>query len=73
MQSHLNTDLEIWTYIAQLPVIVRMVFSNFTVKEDLLRILSMKGPKTGEDIYNILRTYAIDRYIFAQAVCHNRR
>ncbi|KAK9703771.1 hypothetical protein QE152_g29109 [Popillia japonica] len=35
-----------------------MVFSNFTVKEDMLQILPMKGQTRGEDIYNTFRTYA---------------
>ena len=35
-----------------------MVFSNFTVKEDMLQILLMKGQTRGEDIYKTFRTYA---------------
>lgn len=71
LQTQLKTDLEICDYFslqfdestdisdtAQLAVMVRMVFSNFTVKEDLLTILPMKGQTRGEDIYNIFRTYA---------------
>ncbi|XP_023225070.1 zinc finger BED domain-containing protein 5-like [Centruroides sculpturatus] len=70
MQTQLKSDLEIseWfslqfdestdiSYIAQLAVMVRMVFSDFTVK-DLLKILPMKGRTTGEDIYKIFITYA---------------
>lgn len=37
---------------------VRMVFSDFTAKEDLLKILSMKGWATGEDVYKIFITNA---------------
>lgn len=71
LQTQLKTDLEICDCFslqfdestdisdtAQLAVMVRMVFSNFTVKEELLQILPMKGQTRGEDIYNTFRTYA---------------
>ncbi|XP_023232148.1 zinc finger BED domain-containing protein 5-like [Centruroides sculpturatus] len=71
MQTQLKSDLEICEWFslqfdestdisdtAQLAVMVRMVFSDFTVKEDLLKILPMKGRTTGEDIYKIFITYA---------------
>ena len=71
IQTQLKTDLEICDWFslqfdestdisdtAQLAVIVRMVFSNFTVKEDMLQILPMKGQTRGEDIYKTIRTYA---------------
>lgn len=71
IQTQLKTDLEICDWFslqfdestdisdtAQLAVMVRMVFSNFTVKEDMLQILPMKGQTRGEDIYNTFRTYA---------------
>lgn len=71
IQTQLKTDLEICDWFslqfdestdisdtAQLAVMVRMVFSNFTVKEDMLQILPMKGQTRGEDIYNTFKTYA---------------
>ena len=71
IQTQLKTDLEICDWFslqfdestdisdtAQLAVMVRMVFSNFTVKEDMLQILPMKGQTRDEDIYNTFRTYA---------------
>jgi hypothetical protein len=70
IQTQLRTDLEIcdWFWLqfdestdisdpAKLAVMVRMVFSNFTVKEDMLQILPMKGQPRGEDIYNTFETY----------------
>ncbi|KAG8233889.1 hypothetical protein J437_LFUL005216 [Ladona fulva] len=61
MQTLLKSDLEICDYFslqfdestdvtdtAQLAVMVRMVFSNFTVKEDLLKLLPMKARTTGD-------------------------
>ena len=86
IQTQLKTDLEICDWFslqfdestdisdtAQLAVMVRMVFSNFTVKEDMLQILPMKGQTRDEDIYNKFRTYAKSIYAFAQAVCDNHR
>ena len=71
IQTQLKTDLEIcdWFLLqidesidisdtAQLAVMVRMVFSNFAVKEDMLQILPMKGQTSGEDIYKTFRTYS---------------
>lgn len=63
MKTQLKTDLEICDWFSlqfeesidildttQLAVMVRLVFSNFTVKEDLLQILPTKGQTKGEDI-----------------------
>ncbi|GFT07526.1 DUF4371 domain-containing protein [Nephila pilipes] len=71
MQTQLKSDLEICEWFslqfdesidiadtAQLAVMVRMVFIDFTVKEELLKILPMKGQTTGEDIYKTFITYA---------------
>ena len=71
IQTQLKTDLEIcdWFLLqidesidisdtAQLAVMVRMVFSNFAVKEDMLQILPKKGQTSGEDIYKTFRTYS---------------
>ena len=68
IQTQLKTHLEIcaWfslqfdesTDISDTAVMVRMVFSNFTVKEVMLQILHMKGQTRAEDIYNTLRTHA---------------
>ena len=83
IQTQLKTDLEICDWFslqfdestdisdtAQLAVMVRMVFSNFTVKEDMLQILPMKGQKRGKYIQNIR---LVNKYAFAQAVCNNHR
>lgn len=56
MQTQLTDDLEICDWFslqfdestdisdtAQLAIMVRMVFSDFTVKEELLKVLPMKG------------------------------
>ena len=70
IQTQLNTNLEICDWFslqfdestdisdtAQLAVMVRMVFSNFTVKEDMLQILHMKGQTRGDDMYKTFRAY----------------
>lgn len=54
LQFDESTDL---SDIVQLAVMVEMVFSNFTVEEDLLKILHVKGRTTDEDIYNTFKTY----------------
>jgi hypothetical protein len=38
---------------------VRMMFSDFTVKEELLKVLPMKRQTKGEDIYNTFKTFAM--------------
>uniref|UniRef100_K7GCV0 Uncharacterized protein n=1 Tax=Pelodiscus sinensis TaxID=13735 RepID=K7GCV0_PELSI len=71
MQTQLKDDLEICDWFslqfhestdisdtAQLAVMVRMVFSDFTIKEELLKVLPMKGRTKGEDIYNLFKSYA---------------
>ncbi|XP_077677617.1 general transcription factor II-I repeat domain-containing protein 2A-like [Eretmochelys imbricata] len=68
MQTQLKDDLEIWdwfslqfnesTDILDTAQLVRMVFSDFTVKEELLKVLPMKGRTKGEDIYNLFKSYA---------------
>ena len=71
IQTQLKTEFEIcdWFLLqfdestdisdtAQLAIMVRIVFSNFTVKEDTLQILPMKGQTRGENIYKTFRTYA---------------
>jgi hypothetical protein len=37
-----------------------MVFSDFTVKEELLKVLAMKRQTKGQDIYNIFKTCAME-------------
>lgn len=37
---------------------VGMVFNNFTVKEDILQTLPMKGHKIVTDVYNTFRKHA---------------
>jgi hypothetical protein len=72
MQTQLKSDLELCDWFslqfdestdisdtAQLATMVRMEFSDFTVKEELLKALSMKRQTKGEDIYNTFKTYAM--------------
>ena len=43
---------------SQLAIFVRMIFSDFTLKEDLIKIIPLKNHTTGEDIYSeIKKTY----------------
>uniref|UniRef100_A0A6P7GEG1 Zinc finger BED domain-containing protein 5-like n=1 Tax=Diabrotica virgifera virgifera TaxID=50390 RepID=A0A6P7GEG1_DIAVI len=40
---------------AQMAVFVRMVFSDFTIKEDLLKFIPLKGHTTGQDLFSHLK------------------
>jgi hypothetical protein len=73
MQTQTKSDLELCEWFslqfdesadisetAQLATMVRMIFSDFTVKEELLKVLSMKRQTKGEDIYNTFKTYAME-------------
>lgn len=51
------------TGIAQLPVFVRMVFSNFTVKEELLKVIPLKGHTRGEDIFFAMKQLILSEKI----------
>lgn len=42
---------------AQLAAFVRMVFEDFTTKEDILTLLHLKGRTRGEDIYDVFKNY----------------
>jgi hypothetical protein len=45
---------------AQLATMVRMVSSDFTVKEEPLKVLPLKRQTKGEDIYNTFETCAME-------------
>jgi hypothetical protein len=72
MQTQLKSDLEPCDWFslqfdestdisgtAQLATMVRMVFSDFTVKEELLKVSPVKRQTKCEDIYNTFKTYAM--------------
>ena len=44
--------------IAQVCVFVRMTFSDFSVKEELLTLLQLKGTTKGDDIFNAFMEFA---------------
>lgn len=73
LQSQLKSDLDKCEWFslqldestdisntAQLAVMIRMVFNDYTVKEELLKLLSMNERTRGEDIYNIFKQYATE-------------
>uniref|UniRef100_A0A8C5SPD7 SCAN box domain-containing protein n=1 Tax=Laticauda laticaudata TaxID=8630 RepID=A0A8C5SPD7_LATLA len=57
LQLDESTDI---TDTSQLAMIVRLVFSDLAVKEELLKILSLKGKMRGEDIFLTFRNYATE-------------
>ncbi|KAG8237259.1 hypothetical protein J437_LFUL011289 [Ladona fulva] len=73
MQSQLKRDMETCEWFSlqfdesmdisdtsQLAVIIRMVFNDSTVKEELLKILPLKKRTREEDIYNVSKTHAAE-------------
>ncbi|PNF31602.1 hypothetical protein B7P43_G18079, partial [Cryptotermes secundus] len=50
LQLDESTDI---SDVAQLYVFVRMVFGDFTVKEDFVKLLPLLEPTWGEDIFNV--------------------
>ncbi|XP_047098740.1 protein ZBED8-like [Schistocerca piceifrons] len=60
MQLDESTDA---TGTAQWPVFVRMVFNNFTVKEELLKVISLKGHTRGEDIFFAMKQLILSKKI----------
>ena len=48
---------------AQLVVFVRMAFQDFTTKEDFLTLLQLKERTRGEDIYNVFKSYVLEKNI----------
>ena len=44
--------------IAQVCLFVRMTFSDFSVKEELLSLLRLRGTTRGEDIFNVVMEFA---------------
>jgi hypothetical protein len=55
LQLHKSTDI---SDTAHLAVVAKMVFSDFTVKVELLKVLPTKMGKKSEDIHNTFKTYA---------------
>ena len=56
-----SSQLDESTYvmdIAQVFVFIRMTFSDFSVKEELLTLLQLKGTTKGEDIFNAFTEFA---------------
>ncbi|KAG8234407.1 hypothetical protein J437_LFUL012792 [Ladona fulva] len=73
MQSQLKRDVETCDWFSlqfdestdnsdtsQLAVIIRMLFNDFTVKEELLKILPLKERARGENIYNVFKIHAAE-------------
>ncbi|GFR23599.1 uncharacterized protein TNCT_232041 [Trichonephila clavata] len=52
-----STDV---TTISQLAICVKMVFSDFTTKEEFLKVLPLKGSTRGEDIFSTFKKYITD-------------
>ncbi|XP_035233941.1 poly(A) RNA polymerase, mitochondrial-like, partial [Stegodyphus dumicola] len=48
------------TNISQLAICVKMVFSDFTTKEEFLKVLPLKGSTRGEDIFSTFKKYIAD-------------
>lgn len=74
--SQLKTDLKRCTFLSlqfdestdisdtsQLALFVRMVFDDFTVKEELLKIIPLKGRTRGEDVFSSVKDYLISENI----------
>ncbi|GFQ81141.1 uncharacterized protein TNCT_249611 [Trichonephila clavata] len=54
LQMAESTDV---TNISQLAICVKMVFSDFTTKEEFLTVLPLKGSTRGEDIFSTFKKY----------------
>src|SRR5258705_7784483 len=48
---------------SQLEIFVKMIFSDFTVKEDLIKIIPLKNHTTGEDIYSEVKKLIVSENI----------
>ncbi|GFQ74704.1 uncharacterized protein TNCT_143011 [Trichonephila clavata] len=57
LQMDKSTD---WTNISQLAICVKMAFSDFTTKEEFLKVLSLKGSTRGEDSFSTFKKYITD-------------
>ncbi|GFR24114.1 uncharacterized protein TNCT_369451, partial [Trichonephila clavata] len=57
LQMDESTDV---TNISQLAICVKMVFSDFTTKEEFLKVLPLKGSTRGEDIFSTFKKYITD-------------
>ncbi|KAG8229224.1 hypothetical protein J437_LFUL008861 [Ladona fulva] len=55
LQFDVSTDI---SDTSQLAVIIKILFNDFTVKGELLKILPLKKRTRGEDIFNVFKTYA---------------
>ncbi|CAM4650791.1 unnamed protein product [Leuciscus chuanchicus] len=48
---------------AQLAVFIRMVFVDFSSKEEFLTLLPLKTTTRGVDIYNVFKTYCVEKRV----------
>ncbi|XP_028146751.2 general transcription factor II-I repeat domain-containing protein 2A-like [Diabrotica virgifera virgifera] len=53
---------------SQLAIFVRMIFDDFTAKEELVKIIPLKGRTRGEDIFSSVQDYFISENIPLQKV-----
>lgn len=53
--------MSLWILVAQLMVFLRMVFSDFSVKEEFLTLLPLKTRTRGADIYDAVEKYFMDK------------
>ncbi|KAF7669599.1 hypothetical protein LDENG_00176710 [Lucifuga dentata] len=59
---------------AQLMVFVRMMFNDFSTKEELLTLLPLKTTTRGVDIYDAVKGYFVEKKVpLEKLVCDNRR
>ncbi|KAJ8377269.1 hypothetical protein AAFF_G00261780 [Aldrovandia affinis] len=48
---------------AQLMVFIRMVFADFSTKEELLTLIPLRTTTRGVDIYNAIKTYPLEKLV----------
>lgn len=48
---------------AQLAVFIRMVFDDFSTKEEFLTLLPLKTATRGVDIYNVFKNYCMEKHV----------
>lgn len=60
---------------AQLSVFIKLVFKDFTIKEEFLDILSLKGTTEGSDIYTIFKNCLVKHAVPLKKIsfCNNWR
>ncbi|XP_050505187.1 general transcription factor II-I repeat domain-containing protein 2A-like [Diabrotica virgifera virgifera] len=77
--SQMKTDLQRFIFFSlqfdesidisdtsQLAIFVRMIFDDFTAKEELVKIIPLKGRTRGEDIFSSVQDYFISENIALQ-------